>query len=130
MQTDRRIALLCACVLALLALPAQAVDRLHAGQWETSSNTAGRTRAHSACLSQAEADAMNGDTASIRAVTEKQFGGACTVKDVKVKGGQVVLTSLCGGKELVSTTEYHGDSYDSVSSNGSTVQAKRVGACK
>lgn len=130
MQTDRRIALLFSCVFVLIALPAQAVDRLRAGQWETNVNTNGRTRSHSACLSQGDADAMNADAASIRAVTEKQTAGVCNVKDVKVNGSQVVVTSVCSSKEITNTTNYHGDSYDSVSSAGSTIQAKRIGPCK
>lgn len=130
MRIDRRTALLLSGILAFAALPTEAVDRVHGGQWETNSTTSGRTRTHSACLSQSDADAMNGDAASIRAVTDKQFGEACKVKDVKVNGGQVVLTALCASKEITTTTNYHGDSYDSVSTGGSTIQAKRVGACK
>ena len=54
----------------------------------------------------------------------------CNVTDVKVNGGQVVVTSVCAGKENVGTTTYRGDSFESTNSNGTKAQAKWVGACK
>ena len=131
MHPDRRITPLFACLLALLALPTQAVDRMRAGQWETITNLDGKNvDTRSACVPPGEVDFMNGDAASIRAGMEKQLQGACKVKDVKANGDQVVMTLSCAGQESTTTTNYHGDSYDSVSPIGMTIKAKRLGACK
>ena len=55
----------------------------------------------------------------------------CTVTEVKLNGNQVVVTSVCAsGKENVGTTTYHGDSLETVNTNGTQSQAKWVGACK
>ena len=129
MHPDRRIILLLSCLLALLALPTQAVDRMRAGQWEISMNQDGKVTTFSECLPPADADYINGDAASLRAGMEKKLQGACKVTDVKANGGQVVMTLACSGQESTTTTNYHGDSYDSVSS-GMTIKAKRLGACK
>jgi hypothetical protein len=74
---------------------------------------------------------MNGDAKTIRAAVEKVTAATgCKVTDVKVNGGQVIVASVCAGKENVSTSNYHGDSYESENTNGTKIQAKRVGACK
>jgi hypothetical protein len=130
MHAPLRITLLLSCLLAVLALPAQAVDRMHAGQWETNSISGGKTRTHSSCAPQSDADAMNGDSGAIKAHLQAQLPGVCKVTDVQAKGDTVVATTDCAGSKNTSTTHYHGDSYDSVSSNGTTVTAKRLGACK
>ena len=55
----------------------------------------------------------------------------CTVTEVKLNGNQVVVTSVCAsGKENVGTTTYHGDSLETVNTNGATSQSQWVGACK
>lgn len=130
MRTDRRLTLLFCCLLALLALPTQAVDRIHAGQWETSSTVNGHARTHSACAPQSDADAMNSDSGAIKALLQAQLPPVCKVTDVQAKGDTVLVTTDCAGSKNTSTTHYHGDSYDSVSSNGTVIAAKRVGACK
>jgi hypothetical protein len=35
----------------------------------------------------------------------------------------------CGKTEVVGTTTYHGDRYESASSNGTKLTGKRLGAC-
>jgi hypothetical protein len=131
MNTGTRIATLAACLFACVALPTLAADRIHAGQWDTTLDVNGRTMAMSACVPQSEADAMNGDAASIRAAIEKSTAPTgCKVLDVKVNAGEVRVTSSCAGKEAVGTTTYHGDSAETVSSNGTKALAKRVGPCK
>jgi hypothetical protein len=130
MHASLRITLLLSCPLAVLALPAQAVDRIHTGQWETNSTSGGKTRTHSSCTPQSDVDVMNGDSGAIKALLQSQLPGVCKVTDVQAKGDTVVVTTDCAGSKNTSTTHYHGDSYDSVSSNGTTITAKRVGACK
>ena len=125
-------ALLLICTLACFGLPAQAADRVRAGQWDTTLNLNGRMMTRSACITQSDADAINGDARSIRAYVEKVSApDACKVTDVKVNGNQVIVTTVCAaGKENVGTTTYHGDSSETVNTNGAKAQAKWVGACK
>jgi hypothetical protein len=124
--------LLSACVFACFGLVAEATDRVRAGQWEVTLNVAGQTISKSTCLTQSDADAINGDARSIKAYAEKvNTSAGCKVADVKINGNQVVVTSVCaGGKENVGTTTYHGDRLETVNTNGAKSQSKWVGACK
>jgi Protein of unknown function (DUF3617) len=132
MKTNPHASMVLTCLLAAVAIPAQAADRVRAGQWETSVDVGGRVMSRSACLSPADADAMNGDAKSFRAAVEKATApSGCKVTDVKISGNQVSVTSVCGsGKESVGTTTYHGDSFETVNTNGAKAQSKWVGACK
>ena len=120
------------CAAACLALPAEAADRMRAGQWDGTWTGGGRTRATSTCISQADADAINGDAKSVRTYLETVVPPSiCKLTDIKLNGSQVIYTSLCTGtKENVITTTYHGDTFETVDSNGNTSVAKRIGACK
>ncbi len=124
--------LLATSVCAALASPASGADRVRAGQWEVTLHVAGQSIVRPTCLTQADADAINGDAKSIRQYAERvsaQVG--CKVNDVKVNGNQVTVTSVCAsGKENVGTTTYHGGSYEAVNTNGAKSEAKWVGACK
>jgi len=119
-------------LLASVSLAAEAADRVRPGQWEQTITVAGRTIAKSTCLTQSDAEAINGDAPSIKAYAEKVSApAACKVSDVTITGNQVVITSVCAsGKENVGTTTYHGDRFETVNTNGTTSQAKWVGACK
>lgn len=105
---------------------------MRAGQWDGTWTGGGRTRVTSNCISQSDADAMNGDAKAVRAHLEKVIpASVCTLSDIKLNGDKVIYTSLCtGAKENVITTTYHGDSFESVDSSGNTSVAKRTGACK
>ena len=131
MKTNRRAAALSAFALACFALPAVAADRVHAGQWAGSWTDGKVTRATSSCMSQADADAMNGDARSIRGYLEKTIPPSiCKLSDIKVDGGKVTYTATCGAAApRVLTSTYHGDSFESVDSNGAKSVGKRVGAC-
>jgi hypothetical protein len=132
MRYDPSNALILACVLASLAFPVAAADRVRAGQWDTTINLAGHAMTKSMCITQSDADAINGDAKSIRTYVEKVSAPAgCQVKDVKINGNQVAVTTLCAaGKENVGTTTYHGNSSETVNSNGTKSQSKWVGTCK
>ena len=131
MKTHCRVAALSACMLACIALPAIAADRVHAGQWVGSWTDGKTTRPTSSCMSQSDADAMNGDAKSIRAYLEKTIPPSiCQLTDIKVDGSKVSYTATCGAAGASSnTTTYHGDSSESIDSKGAKSQAKRVGAC-
>jgi len=120
------------CLLASFALPSQAADRVRPGQWETTLTFMGQTVTRSACMTQADADAINGDAASIKAYIDKASQPAgCNVTDVKISGNQVIVTSKCGaGAPTVGTTTYHGDSTETVTTNGTNSHAKYVGPCQ
>jgi hypothetical protein len=132
MTTDYQGALLLICVFACTALPAEAADRVRAGQWDMTVNVMGQTMTKSTCMSQSDADEINGDAKSIKAYVERVSAPAgCKVTDVKTDGNQVIVTSVCAsGKTNVGTTTYHGDSFETVNSNGTKSQSKWVGACR
>jgi hypothetical protein len=133
MKTNLYKALFLTCVFACLAVPAEAADRIRAGQWVGSTTmTGGRTRPSSSCMTQSDADAMNGDVKSVRAYLEKTIPPSiCKLSDIKLNGGQVVYTSVCnGGAPNVVTTNYRGDSFEGTSTGGVKTEAKLVGACK
>ena len=111
---------------------AAAADRVHAGQWQTTVNVAGQSMSRSVCLSADDAALINGDAASIKAYAEKVGAPAgCKVKDVKINGDQVQITSICAsGKENVGSTTYHGDRYEATNTNGAKAESRRVGDCK
>jgi Protein of unknown function (DUF3617). len=132
MKTNLYKALFLTCAFACLALPAEAADRIRAGQWVGSTTMTGRTRPSSNCMSQSDADAMNGDVKSVQAYLEKAIPATiCKLSDIMLNGGQVVYTSVCnGGAKNVVTTNYHGDSFEGTSTGGVKTEAKLVGACK
>jgi hypothetical protein len=121
-------------VLLLGAASAAAADRVQAGQWETTM-TVGSAKpvVTKYCITPAEARQMSGDLATLRKYVEESTtantGGRCAVKKVALNGNQTVVTIACGKTEVVGTTTYHGDRYESSDSAGSTVVGKRLGAC-
>jgi hypothetical protein len=122
---------LATCLSTGFGVSAEAANRVRAGQWNMSLNVAGRAITRSMCLSQSDANAINGDASSIKAYAERVSAPAgCKVTDVKINGNQVTVNSVCAsGKENVGTTTYHGDSYETVNTNGAKSRAKWVGAC-
>jgi hypothetical protein len=124
-----------AVILLLSAGSASAADRVQAGQWETKMTMAGSTKpaVSTHCITAAEAKLMNGDVAALRKYVEdstaKNTRGRCLVKSVTATGNRTVVTMACGKTEVVGTTTYHGDHYESTSSNGTSLTGRRVGAC-
>jgi len=133
MKTNYHKALLLACVFACLALPAEAADRMRAGQWDgTTTMTGGRTRPSSSCMTQSDVDALNGDVKSVRAYLEKVIPPAiCKLTDIKLNGSQIIYTAVCSGSAPNTvTTNYHGDRFEGTSTSGTNTEAKFVGPCK
>ena len=114
------------------ALPAQAGDRMRPGLWVGTTVAGGRTYPSSSCVSQADANAMNGDAKSVKGYLEKIIPvESCTVTGVKVDGNQVTYAATCGGQPArVVTTVYRGTSFEGTDSSGSKTEAKLAGACK
>lgn len=107
-----------------------AADRVHAGEWETTVESGGKSFSRKSCATPAQAAVMNGDDRTLRDGVEKATAGSgCTVTDVKASGNQVTVSSQCPMGANTGTTTYHGDSYDSENTNGTKVHAKRIGAC-
>ena len=116
--------------IAVPAAGAGAADRVHAGEWETTVESGGKTFSMKSCATPAQAAVMNGDDRMLREGIEKATAGSgCTVTGVKASGNQVTVSSQCSMGANTGTTTYHGDSYDSENTNGTKVHAKRVGPC-
>jgi hypothetical protein len=104
------------------------------GQWETKLSVGtGKPMVSRHCITASEAALMNSDTATLRKYLEKSTAtntkGRCSVKNVEASGNRTTVTLVCGKHKVVGTTTYHGDHYESTSSNGTTMSGKRVGAC-
>ena len=131
MNANHLKALLLACAFASVALPVGAADRMRPGQWVGEWTGGGRTRPTSTCITQGDADALNGDAKSVQAYLEKIIPPTiCKVTKLKVSGGEITYTSICNGKENNITTTYRGDSVESTDSSGAKSQAKWAGTCK
>jgi Protein of unknown function (DUF3617) len=105
---------------------------MRAGQWVGTTTVPGKTFASSQCITQSDADAINGDVKSVREYLEKIIPPtSCKLTDLKIDGGQVIYTSTCGGgAPSVTTATYHGDSFVSLDSKGTKSEGKLMGACK
>lgn len=132
MNDSFRVRVLFGLCAVFLALPAQAADRVRPGQWVGTTVAAGRTFPTSSCISQADADAMNGDAKSIQGYLEKIIPPeVCKIASVKVDGGTVIYSAVCGGQPpRLITTMYHGTSSEGTDSSGSKTEGKLVGPCK
>lgn len=126
--------LLLSATLLLCAADATAADRVKPGLW-TSQVTSSATKqpTTTSCITPDQAKLMNGDLATLRKYltesTASNTGGRCSVKNVEIQDNRTIVTIACGKTEVVGTTTYHGDSYESTSSNGITRVGKRIGAC-
>jgi hypothetical protein len=119
-------------LIACLPITVLAADRMHAGQWVGATIVGGRTFPTSSCISQKDADAMNGDAAAVTAYLKTIIPPeVCTITDVKAGGNQVVYTARCGSRiPKVVTTSYHGTSSEGSDSTGAKTTGKLVGPCK
>jgi hypothetical protein len=126
-----RLRVLLAMCAAAVVLPAEAADRMRPGQWVGTTVAGGRTFATSSCISQADADAMNGDAKSVQGYLEKIIPAeSCKISSVKVDGSKIVYSAACGGRPpRVVTTIYHGSSSEGSDSSGSKTDGKLTGAC-
>lgn len=123
-----------AVALFLFSLTAAAADRVQPGQWETTMTMgSAKPMVTKYCITAAEAKLMSGDLPTLRKYlqesTETNTRGVCKVKDVALSGNRTIVTLVCGKNEITNTTTYHGDRYESTSSNGTTVAGKKLGAC-
>lgn len=128
--------------LLAVALPAQASDRLTAGQYEFTATTDGQARNLARCVSADEARNVNADTKTGREMTDKLVHGTCTVTSYEADGNTVSMSMTCGEGTTSTRATYHGDSwsadttYTFPAAGGKTavkkthVDAKRVGDCK
>lgn len=132
MKLNCRFAALSLFAVACLAPPGYAADRMRVGQWTGTTIAGGRTFPSSSCISQSDADAMNGDARSVRAYLETIIPPAiCKITDVKAEGNQIIYTASCGSNApRVVTTSYHGSSSEGTDSAGSKTEAKWLGPCK
>lgn len=121
-----------ALLLMWLALPAGAADRVRPGQWVGTTIVSGRTFPTSSCISQGDADAMNGDAKSVQGYLEKTIPPEiCKISGVKVDGNKIIYSAACGAQPAkVITTLYHGASSEGTDSTGSKTDGKLIGACK
>jgi hypothetical protein len=132
MKTRGGLIVLTTLVFTGMALPSRAADRIHAGLWVGTTIVNGKTYPTSSCVSQSDADAMNGDVNAVTVFLQKAIPPEiCRISDVRIDSIQVIYTVSCGAAApKVVTTSYHGDSSAGTDSTGSKTEAKLTGACK
>ena len=127
--------------LVSFALPAQAADRLTAGQYEYTATTDGQARVLARCVTPEEAQTVNADAKAGRASTEKLVQGTCTVTTYEVDANTVSMSLKCGEGTNSTRATYHGDGWSAdttstypaggkIAVKKTHVDAKRVGDCK
>jgi hypothetical protein len=119
-------------VVACLAPLAHAFERVRAGEWSAMTMVGGRTLQNSQCLSQRDAEALNGDAQAVRVYLEKVVAPTlCKIMEVRAEGDRIVYTAACGSSAPnVVTTTYHGTSFEASASAGTRTEAKWVGPCR
>jgi hypothetical protein len=125
---------LAALLLVVAATAVTAADRVQQGQWQTTMTSgSAKPTVTTHCITADEAKFMNSDAATLRKWVEqstaKNTRGRCAVKSVEVAGNRTVVAIACGKTVVTGTTTYHGDRYESSSSNGTKMVGRRVGAC-
>lgn len=132
MKLNRRLPALSLFVVVCLVSSAYAADRVRAGQWTGTTIAGGRTFPTTSCISQSDADAINGDAKTVRAYLETIIPPTiCKITDVKAEGNQIIYTASCGSNaSKVVTTSYHGSSSEGTDNTGSRTEAKLMGPCK
>lgn len=132
MKAQRSTFLLVA-ILACVALPSQAADRVRPGHWVGVTTMPGHGKANqSECVSQRQANAMNGDAKAVLAFLQTIIPPEiCKLSNLTVNGAVIVYTSTCTGMApSVITTTYHGDHSEASTSTGVKTEAHLVGPCK
>lgn len=121
-------------VMLLVATNAAAADRVQAGEWETKMTIGtGKPIVTKYCITPDEARSMNGDEATLRKYlvesTAEKTGGRCLIRTVTLKDDVTTVAIACGKTEVVTSTKYQGNRYESSSSNGAKVTGRKLGAC-
>jgi len=99
--------------------------------------TDGDTHTVSRCITAEKASEFNGDTKSGREFAEKAAKGRCTINSYEIAGDTVSYSISCSGRQMDSTTTFHGDYSEGslvTTTDGKSVRtrvkAKRLGACR
>jgi hypothetical protein len=127
---------ICALLLAG-ALSLRAAERMAAGQWEFTLTGSGESRTVKQCVTEDQANEMNGDTKTARGFAEKRAKGRCTIKSYDIQGNTVEYSLVCGDRTIDSRTTFAGDTSEgtltTTTADGKvdarTVKARRLGAC-
>jgi hypothetical protein len=119
-------------LVTCLAVPAHAADRMHAGQWVGTTIIGGKTFPTSSCITQMDADAMNGDANAVAAYLQTIIPPeVCRITDVSAEGNKIVYTATCvGAAPKVVTTSYHGITSEGTDTSGVKTTARLAGPCK
>ena len=117
-----------------------AEDRMRAGLWEVTTTIEGKPAGapRNSCFTAAMVELANTPPKMMREATEKSAtkSRACTMKDFKMEGKQIVMTLSCAGQTSTYSSTYSGDAFETVvttpEAGVKTVRMKgrRIGECK
>jgi Protein of unknown function (DUF3617) len=129
---------LVALAFTAMALPA-AEERMRTGLWEVSTSVDKQAPTpRTSCYTPAMVEQANLPEKTMREETEKILKkGGCTLKDFKLDGHSVSMSSVCPGSSVVSSSTYSGDAFETVATSiadgvtrVSHIKGRRVGECK
>ena len=138
-KTAAILALMAASFATAVLLCAQ--ERMRAGLWDVTITNDGKQSGGlgATCYTPAMVELANMPEKMIREATEKSISkhGACTLKDFKLEGGKISMTTSCGTTSSVYSSTYSGDTFETIVTVNEagvkkTIQMKgrRIGECK
>jgi len=124
-------------IACVCSFSVRAAERMAAGQWEFTLTGNGDSRVMKQCITQDQANEMNGDTATARGFAEKRAKGRCTIKSYDIQGNTVKYALICGDRTIESATTFTGDTSEGTQTTTTadgkvdtrTIKARRLGAC-
>jgi hypothetical protein len=125
------------CLLFLSSPALRAADRMAVGQWDFDMTTDGVTHTIKHCVTQDEADGVNGSVSSAREHSAKSAVHAhCSLTSFDILGDKVSYALTCGPRTIESLSTYHGEAFEGALTTTqagkvtkTSVKAHRVGAC-
>ncbi len=112
--------------------------RMHAGLWENTVTSSGRTVTHNVCITPAQEASSAGTADSMREAIEKSLAknGACKLKEFTVTGTTRTELMVCGKTTIKNATTFHGDSFETTSTSttaevvkSTLMKGRRLGDC-
>ena len=133
-------------LLALTALAFSATaliyaeDRMRAGLWEVTTTVDGKTSGVTGgtCYTPAMVEMANSPAKTLRESTEKSLiSRHCTLKEFKMAGNSISMSSVCGARSSVTSSTYTVDAFETATTSTTAgvdtvthMKGRRMGDCK
>jgi len=125
-------------LLLALTVGLQGQVTMHAGLWENTVSSSGRSATRNTCITAEQERQSKGTVDSMRASTEKALekGGGCKLTEFTVAGAVQTVVMACGKATIKHVTTFHADTFEtnvtSTTPEGvksSVIKGRRLGDC-